>query len=83
MPIYEYECKKCGHRFEKIERTNSSERKVCPVCKGKAKRVLPSGVAFVFKGSGFYATDYAKKKPKPDDEGTSGKKEKKLKAKEG
>lgn len=82
MPIYEYECKKCGHRFEKIEHFNSRQRKVCPVCKGRADRVLPSGVGFIFKGSGFYATDYAKKKPGPDGEGASGKKEKKSKAKE-
>ena len=81
MPIYEYECRKCGHRFEKIEHIDSSRRKVCPACKGRADRVLPSGVGFVFKGSGFYATDYAKKKSKPDGEGVSGKKEKKSEAK--
>lgn len=81
MPIYEYECSKCGHRFEKIEHIDSSPRKVCPVCKGRAKRVLPSGVGLIFKGSGFYATDYAKKKPKPDSESAGGKKEKEPEAK--
>jgi len=81
MPIYEYECRDCGRRFEKIEHIDSSRRKVCPACKGRADRTLPSGVGFVFRGSGFYATDYAKKKSKPDDDGVGGKKEEKSEAK--
>ncbi|MFQ5905138.1 MAG: FmdB family zinc ribbon protein [bacterium] len=66
MPIYEYECRKCGHRFDRIEGFDSSPRKKCPECAGRAERVLPSGVGFQFKGSGFYATDYAKKEKKSD-----------------
>jgi putative FmdB family regulatory protein len=58
MPIYEYECTRCGHRFEKIEHFDSPTRKKCPVCGFAAHRILPTGVGFVFKGSGFYATDY-------------------------
>lgn len=67
MPIYEYECGKCGHRFEKIESFDSSTRKKCPVCGLSAHRIMPTGVGFVFKGSGFYATDYAAKKTKSED----------------
>jgi putative FmdB family regulatory protein len=72
MPIYEYECGKCGHKFDRIEPFDSQSRRKCPVCGGKAERVFPSGVGFVFKGSGFYATDYAKK-DKPRKEGTGDK----------
>lgn len=75
MPIYEYECRKCGRRFEKIERFDSSPRKKCPVCAGRADRLLPSGISFQFKGSGFYATDYAKKDEKREEDTSSKKKE--------
>jgi putative FmdB family regulatory protein len=68
MPIYEYECRKCGHKFERMEHFNSSPKKTCPECKGKAERVFSTGIGFIFKGSGFYATDYAKKRPKSGDE---------------
>jgi len=60
MPVYEYECEKCGHRFELIHSVNDEGRKKCPECKGKAKKCfLPVGI--VFKGSGFYKTDSRKK----------------------
>jgi putative FmdB family regulatory protein len=67
MPIYEYECSKCGHRFQKIESFDSATRKKCPVCGLSAHRIMPTGVGFVFKGSGFYATDYAAKKIRSED----------------
>lgn len=72
MPIYEYECSKCGHSFDSLEHFDSPTRKKCPVCGRTAHRVMPTGVGFVFKGSGFYATDYAaksasdEKKEKPE-----------------
>jgi putative FmdB family regulatory protein len=59
VPLYEYECAKCHHRFEKIERVTASAVKTCPVCKGKAKRRFASP-AIQFKGSGWYVTDYAR-----------------------
>ncbi len=60
MPLYEYECAKCGHGFEKIESFSASPTKKCPKCGGKAERQLSSS-SVQFKGSGWYATDYAGK----------------------
>jgi putative FmdB family regulatory protein len=60
LPLYEYKCAKCGHRFEKIEHFDASEVKKCPKCGGKAERQLaPSAIQF--KGTGWYVTDYAGK----------------------
>ncbi len=59
MPTYEYECPKCGHRFEKFQGINDPPVKTCPECRGrKVKRLLGTGGGIIFKGSGFYATDY-------------------------
>ena len=60
MPLYEYKCVKCGHRFEKIESVSASETKKCPKCGGRAQRML-AAPAIQFKGSGWYVTDYAAK----------------------
>ena len=60
MPLYEYKCVKCGHRFEKIESLSASETKKCPKCGGRAERQL-AAPAIQFKGSGWYVTDYAGK----------------------
>jgi putative FmdB family regulatory protein len=60
VPLYEYECSKCHHRFEIIEKNTASEIKKCPKCGGRAKRQL-SAPAIQFKGTGWYVTDYAKK----------------------
>jgi putative FmdB family regulatory protein len=57
MPIYEYECASCSHRFEKKQSYNSKPEAACPKCKGKSKRVFhPAPI--IFKGSGFYVTDH-------------------------
>jgi len=64
MPIYEYECKKCGHRFERIQRFSDPLVKKCPECGGKVEQML-SAPAVLFKGSGWYVTDYAKKGSSP------------------
>jgi putative FmdB family regulatory protein len=62
MPLYEYRCKKCGH-FEQIASVQNSEGpKPCPKCNKPAERVLSIPSPPQFKGSGFYATDYKKKK---------------------
>ena len=58
MPTYEYECEKCGHRFEVFQSMTEPPRKRCPKCKGKVRRLVSGGAGIVFKGSGFYATDY-------------------------
>jgi len=60
LPLYEYECSKCGHRFEKIQKFSDPLVKTCPKCKGKVQK-LPSAPAIQFKGSGWYITDYARK----------------------
>lgn len=58
MPTYEYECRKCGHRFEKFQRISESPVKRCPKCRGAVQRLLGTGAGLLFKGSGFYITDY-------------------------
>ena len=60
MPLYEYLCQKCGHRFERIQRFSDPMIKKCPECGGKVEQVI-SAPAVQFKGSGWYVTDYAKK----------------------
>jgi len=58
MPTYEYECQKCGHRFEVFQSMSEAPRKRCPKCRGKVRRLVGGGAGIVFKGSGFYTTDY-------------------------
>jgi putative FmdB family regulatory protein len=60
MPLYEYQCKKCHHRFEKIQKFSDPHVKKCPDCGGPVEQVI-SAPAVQFKGSGWYITDYAKK----------------------
>jgi putative FmdB family regulatory protein len=60
LPLYEYKCAKCGHRFEKIEKHSASEIKKCPKCGANAPRQI-SAAGIQFKGSGWYVTDYAGK----------------------
>jgi len=60
MPLYEYECKKCGHRFERIQKFSDPHVKKCPDCGGAVEQVI-SAPAVQFKGAGWYVTDYAKK----------------------
>ena len=59
MLTYEYECGACGHRFERFQSITADPIRVCPSCKKrKVRRLLGTGGAVLFKGSGFYATDY-------------------------
>ncbi len=58
MPTYEYECGKCGNVFEEFQSITAPPRKRCPKCRGKVKRLISGGGGIIFKGSGFYATDY-------------------------
>ena len=60
MPLYEYLCDACGHRFEAIQRFSDAPLDTCPKCGGRVRK-LQSAPAFQFKGSGWYVTDYAKK----------------------
>jgi putative FmdB family regulatory protein len=59
MPTYDYECEACGHSLEVFQSINDPVLKKCPECgKNKLKRLFGTGAAIVFKGSGFYQTDY-------------------------
>ncbi len=60
MPTYEYECTKCGHTFEKLQKISDDPLTKCPKCKGALRRVIHGGMGVIFKGSGFYTTDYKK-----------------------
>jgi len=59
MPLYEYECDACGHRFEKIQKFSDPLEDTCPKCGGHVHKLM-SSPAIQFKGSGFYITDYPK-----------------------
>ena len=61
MPTYEYECSKCEKNFEAFQNINDAPLKKCPQCDGKVKRLISSGSGLIFKGSGFYITDYKRK----------------------
>lgn len=59
MPTYDYACKACGHRFEEFQSMSSDPLKKCPECKkSKLERLIGTGAGVIFKGSGFYETDY-------------------------
>lgn len=70
MPIYEYQCKKCSHRFEKIQKFSDPHVTKCPKCGSKIEQVI-TAAAVQFKGSGWYVTDYAKKSSAPATESSS------------
>src|ERR1700686_2208989 len=61
MPLYEFQCKKGGHRFERIQSFSAPDEKECPVCQGEVERLISTPARPHFKGSGFYSTDYAAK----------------------
>jgi len=67
MPLYEYQCKKCGHVFERIQKFSDKPVKKCPECGGAVEQTI-SAPAVQFKGSGWYVTDYAKKSHTPSSE---------------
>ena len=82
MPLYEYQCTRCGHRFEKIEKVSGPHAKRCPKCAGKVERLMaPSSIQF--KGTGWYVTDYPRAAASGDSKGgeseKSGKAEKESK----
>ncbi|MCX5705769.1 MAG: zinc ribbon domain-containing protein [Candidatus Omnitrophica bacterium] len=74
MPTYDYECTHCGHIFEAYQQMSDKRIENCPKCDKKVKRLISSGAGVIFKGTGFYDTDYKKKSgsssdncPKPKD----------------
>jgi putative FmdB family regulatory protein len=66
MPTYEYECNKCKIHFDVFQKMTDEPLEKCPECKGKVHRLISSGSGIIFKGSGFYETDYKKKDKKED-----------------
>jgi len=60
MPTYEYKCQKCSHKFEIFQSMTAEHLKKCPKCSGKVIRLIGKGSGIIFKGPGFYATDYRK-----------------------
>jgi putative FmdB family regulatory protein len=71
MPTYEYSCQSCGKNFEAFQSMKDAPLKVCVCCgkKGKVRRLVGGGAGLIFKGSGFYITDYKKKGVAPAKEG--------------
>src|SRR5690349_5350890 len=67
MPLYEYQCEACAHRFERIQKFSDPPVDTCPSCGGKVRKLL-SSPAIQFKGTGWYITDYARQ----DKKGSSG-----------
>ena len=61
MPTYDYKCENCDHMFEYFQTMSDLPLKKCPECTGKIRRLVSGGSGLIFKGSGFYLTDYAKK----------------------
>ncbi len=74
MPTYEYECRACGHRFERFQPITARPAASCPECRKPARRLISAGAGLLFKGSGFYATDYRSSgyKKKAEGEAKSG-----------
>ena len=58
MPTYDYQCTSCGHTFEVFQSMSDDRKKRCPKCRCKANRLISGGAGILFKGSGFYTTDY-------------------------
>ena len=66
MPTYDYLCEKCGKKYEKFQNMSAEVDTECPDCGGNVKRLIGAGAGVIFKGSGFYQTDY-KKTAKPSE----------------
>jgi putative FmdB family regulatory protein len=66
MPTYQYRCTACKHEFEELQSMTDEPLQSCPKCGGRVKRLISGGAGVIFKGSGFYATDYRGPKYKKD-----------------
>ena len=76
MPTYGYRCPACGHDYDKVQKISDLTRAECPDCRTPGERIISGGIGVVFKGSGFYETDYkrageSKDKGESKDEGKS------------
>ncbi len=79
MPTYDYKCKECDHAFEYFQAMSDAPLELCPECTGNVRRLVSGGSGLIFKGSGFYLTDYAKKDSFKTKTETTSKKETKKK----
>jgi putative FmdB family regulatory protein len=72
MPTYDYKCLDCNYTFEEFQKMTDEPLEICPDCKGKLKRMIGTGSVPIFKGAGFYQTDYKnQKKSEPKSEKSS------------
>ncbi len=69
MPTYEYKCESCGYMFEAFQSIHDEPIKVCPKCGGPVRKLISSSYGMIFKGSGFYITDYKHKNSSPSNGG--------------
>jgi putative FmdB family regulatory protein len=75
MPTYEYQCTDCGFKFEQFQSIADAPLEECPSCNGKLERLISGGAGLIFKGSGFYITDYKQNNVKQNSDTTPKKKE--------
>ena len=81
MPTYEYVCDDCTHKFEEFQSITAPALESCPKCKGSVRRLISSGNGLIFKGSGFYITDYKKSNNSTSEKPESGNKSEKTEKK--
>jgi putative FmdB family regulatory protein len=72
MPTYAYRCKSCGHEYDKLQKISDKTLAKCPRCGKRGERIITGGAGVVFKGSGFYETDYKRAGEKRKEEKGSG-----------
>lgn len=70
MPIYEYECKNCGYKFEQLQKISEEQLSICPECQQPKLKKLISNTSFQLKGTGWYVTDFKDQKPKKSADST-------------
>ncbi len=66
MPTYTYICMDCHHQYDKFQSITTEPDSQCTICKGKVQRMIGKGIGIIYKGSGFYTTDYEKSKEKTE-----------------
>lgn len=72
MPTYSYRCPACGRKYDRLQKMSDSTRAKCPDCGTPGERLISAGVGFIFKGAGFYETDYKRKGDTPTKHETGG-----------
>ena len=71
MPTYTYQCRDCGHKYDAFQSMKDDPHTECPACKGHVDRLIGAGAGIVFKGTGFYVTDYKKSGSSGSDSSTA------------